>query len=221
MTTEDRKRRLAHWVKDPFSGLSHGLGAVLAVGALIWLIIRSQGKPWHLTSFAIYGGTLVLLYVASALYHTVRVSPRAENALFGLDRAAIYAFIAGTYTPICLLALPREWGWALFGIVWGLAFAGIVIDLISRQRTPDWLQAVLYLATGWVVLVALGPLVRSLPLQALLWLAAGSLLYTIGAVICVKNRPRLVPGVFGPHDLWHVMVLAASVCHYVVMLHLF
>jgi hemolysin III len=207
-------------LRDPFCGISHAVGAGLAVAGLIALIVMSQGKPWHITSFAIYGGTLILLYIASALYHSLQVSPRAQTALYGFDRAAIYAFIAGTYTPICLLVLPPAWGWSLFGVVWGLAVVGVVIDIISRCRTPDWLQAALYLLTGWVFVVAIGPLVRNLTLSAFLWLMAGSLIYTVGAVICVKNRPHIRPGVFHAHDLWHVLVLAASVCHFIVMLHL-
>ncbi len=205
------------YLKDPFCGMSHAVGAVLALCGLVYLLIKSNGDPWRVTSFAVYGVTLFLLYTASALYHSLRVSPKAEDALYGFDRAAIYALIAGTYTPICLVALPMGWGWSLFGVVWGLAITGILIDVISRRRTPHWLQAVLYLLTGWVALVAIGPLFRSLPLAALGWLAAGCLIYTVGAVICVTERPRIRPGVFGAHELWHVLVLAGSACHFVVM----
>ena len=208
------------FLKHPFSGLSHAAGAVLAIAGLVFLIIQSHGDPWRITSFAVYGATLILLYVASALYHLLPVGPRATDALFGLDRAAIYALIAGTYTPVCLLALPGAWGWSLFGVVWGLAITGILIDVISRRRTPDWLQALLYLATGWLALVAIGPLLRSLPWPALACLAGGSLVYTVGAVICVRERPHLRPGVFGAHDLWHVLVLAGSACHFALMLFL-
>ena len=141
-----------------------------------------------------------------------------EERLYGLDRAAIYTLIAGTYTPICLLALPTAWGWSLLGVVWGLAVVGILVDIISRRRVPDWLQAALYLATGWVALVAIGPLVYSLPLVALLLLLAGCLIYTVGAIICVTNRPRLRPGFFDAHDLWHVLVMAGSACHFLMML---
>jgi hemolysin III len=102
-------------------------------------------------------------------------------------------------------------------VVWGLAVTGIVADILSRRRAPDWLTALLYLVTGWVAVVAIGPLVRALPGAALLWLLAGCMIYTVGAVICVKERPRLRPGVFGAHDLWHVLVLAGSVCHFVLM----
>jgi len=204
--------------KHPFSGLSHLTGALLSLAGLVLLLVAAWGKPWHLVAFAVYGATLVLLYTASALYHLLRLSPRHEQGLYGLDRAAIYALIAGTYTPICLVALPSAWGWSLLGVVWGLAATGILIDVISRQRTPDWLQALLYLLTGWAALVALGPLLVSLPPAALVWLLAGCLIYTIGAIVCVTNRPRLFPGRFGAHDLWHVLVIAGSTCHFVLML---
>lgn len=207
-------------IREPFCGISHAVGAGLSVAGLIALILLSQGKPWHLTSFAIYGGTLILLYIASSLYHSLQVSPRAQKALYGFDRAAIYALIAGTYTPICLLVLPPAWGWSIFGVVWGLAVVGVLVDLISRCKTPDWLQAVLYLVMGWVFVVAIVPLVKAMTLSAFLWLLAGSLIYTFGAVICVANKPHIRPGVFHAHDLWHVLVLAGSVCHFIVMLML-
>ncbi len=205
--------------KHPFSGLSHLAGALLSLAGLALLLVSAWGKPWHLVSFAVYGATLVLLYTASALYHLLRLPARKEQRLYGLDRAAIYALIAGTYTPICLLALPPVWGWSLLGIVWGLAAVGILVDVISRQRTPDWLQALLYLLTGWSALVAIGPLLLSLAPAALLWLGAGCLIYTVGAAVCVTERPRLFPGRFGAHDLWHVLVLAGSACHFVLMFH--
>lgn len=217
MEQNDKKR---FRLKDPFSGISHAVGAVLAIAGLVTLIILAQGRPWHVTSFAIYGGTMILLFLASALYHSLRVGPRTSTALYALDRAAIYALIAGTYTPLCWLALPSGWGWTLFGIVWGLALMGIIGDFLFQRRTPDWVQMVLYFAVGWVALIAIVPLVKSLSWPALFWLGMGSVLYTVGAFICVTERPRLRPGVFGAHDLWHVFVLAASACHFIVMLFL-
>lgn len=205
------------FIKHPFSGLSHLLGAALALAGMVFLLVQVWGRPWHVAAFAVYGATLVFLYMASALYHLLKVPPRQEDRLYGLDRAAIYTLIAGTYTPICLLVLPAAWGWSLLGVVWGLAVLGIVVDIIARRKTPDWLQAVLYLVTGWLAVVALGPLVRHLTLAALLWLGAGCLIYSLGAVICVTNRPRLLPGLFGAHDLWHVLVMAGSVCHFILM----
>ncbi len=209
--------KLAYRWKDPFCGFSHLLGAVLSLLGLMVLLGTAWGKPWHMTSFAIYGLTLTLLYTASGFYHLLRVKPHVERRLYGLDRAAIYALIAGTYTPICLVVLRGGWGWTLFGLVWGLAVAGIVADILSQRRIPDWLTALLYLITGWIAIVAIGPLVRALPPAALGWLFAGCLIYTVGAVICVKERPRLKPGIFGAHDLWHVLVLAGSLCHFVLM----
>ena len=206
------------YIKHPFSGLSHAGGAILSLVGLVFLLVAAGGRPWHTISFAIYGATLVLLYTASALFHSIRTSPQGERRLFAFDRAAIYLLIAGTYTPICLLVLPGIWGWSILGVVWGLAILGIVVDILCHCKTPDWAQAVLYLLTGWVVLAAIGPLVKALPLAALLWLAAGCLIYTVGAVICVTNRPRLRPGVFDAHDLWHVLVIGGSVCHFIVML---
>jgi hemolysin III len=213
-----RMRRVGLTLKHPFSGLTHLSGALLSLAGLVVLLVAARGRPWHTISFAIYGAALVFLYTASALYHLLRLPPHQERRLYGLDRAAIYALIAGTYTPICLVALPTAWGWSLLGAVWGLAAAGILLDVIARQRTPDWLQALLYLLTGWAALVALGPLLVSLPPAALWWLLAGCLVYTAGAFVCVTDRPRLFPGRFGAHDLWHVLVLAGSSCHFVLTL---
>jgi len=212
------RRRLRYPFKHPFSGLSHLAGAALSLVGLLVLIVAAGGKPWHTVAFAVYGATLVVLYTASALYHLLHVPRAQEERLYALDRAAIFALIAGTYTPICLIALPPAWGWSLLGVVWGLAAVGIVVDILARCRTPHWLQALLYLVTGWVALVALGPLVRALPPAGLGWLAAGCLVYTVGAVVCVTERPRLKPGLFGAHDLWHVLVLAGSICHFILML---
>jgi hemolysin III len=205
-------------IKEPVSALSHGAGAVLSLVGLAILLGVAWGKPWHLATLAVYGTTLFLVYLASALYHSLRVSPRWEGRLLGLDRAAIFCLIAGTYTPVCLVALGGGWGWTLFGVVWGLAIVGILVDIISRRQMPDWVTALLYLMMGWLALVAIGPLVRALPLAALLLLLGGCLIYTIGAVICVLDRPKLRPGVFGAHELWHVLVLAGSACHFALML---
>lgn len=203
-------------LKDPYSGLIHWIGAAFAVVGLIALLLEADGRPWHIWSFAIYGATLILLFTSSALYHSLRVSERLETALFGLDRAAIYLLIAGTYTPVCLLALRGGWGWSIFGVVWGCAVAGIVTDIVLRCKTPSWLQALFYLVTGWVVVVAIVPLMRALSPMALGWLAAGCVLYTVGAVVCFKH-PKPLPGRFAAHDVWHVMVVAASACHWVMM----
>lgn len=203
-------------LKDPFSGLSHGVGALLGIVALVLLLIWSKGDPWRTTAFAIYGTTLILLYTGSALYHSLKVSKKTEGVLYGLDRTGIYLLIAGTYTPLCLLPLRGGWGWSLFGVIWGLAIVGIVTDWILKQRVPHWLQALLFILMGWVFLVAIVPIFKTLSTAALCWLAAGGLIYSIGGAICVKH-PKPQPGRFHFHDLWHVMVLAASACHFIFM----
>jgi hemolysin III len=203
--------------RDPFSGLSHLGGALCSVAGLVVLIVLSAGKPWHLTGFAIYGASLVLLYSASALYHLPRVSQAQIRKLLVLDQVGIYLLIAGTYTPICLVSLRGPWGWSLLGVVWGIAVAGIAMR-VFWQRAPEWVCVALYLVMGWLCVVAISPLVRALPLMGVGWLVLGGLCYTIGAVVFATQRPRLWPGTFGSHDLWHVFVLSGSACHFILML---
>lgn len=207
------------WLREPFSGLSHLAGAGLSVAGMVVLLVLARGKPWHVTSFAVYGGSLVLLYLSSAVYHLLPVGPRWVKRLLAVDQAAIYFLIAGTYTPLCLTALRGAWGWSLFGVVWGLAVTGVILRFAWR-RAPHWLCFVLYLVMGWLCVIAAPPLAKALHPAALGWLVAGGLVYTLGAVVFATERPRLWPGIFGSHDLWHVMVLGGSACHFVVMLHL-
>jgi hemolysin III len=204
-------------LKDPFCSLSHALGSLLAVAGLVLLIVWSKGDPWRVTSFAVYGATLILLFAASALYHGLRVSKRTEGVLYGLDRTGIFLLIAGTYTPVCLVGLGGGWGWSLFGVVWGLAAVGITLDWATRQKLPHWVAALLYLVMGWVFLVALKPMLAALTSAMLSWLAAGAVLYSVGAAICVRHPEAHPEKKLHFHDLWHAMVLGASACHFVLM----
>jgi hemolysin III len=209
---------LKRWhLREPVSGLSHLAGAAFATLGLILLLVVARGKPWHLTGFAIYGATLVFLYLASTVYHLAPVGPRWQARLLALDQVAIYALIAGTYTPLCLVQLRGAWGWSLLGMVWGLACIGVVLRL-SWRSAPSWLPLPIYLVMGWLCIIAAGPLTGALPAAGLLALLAGGLLYTVGAVVFVTERPRLWPGRFGAHDLWHMFVLGGSACHFAVML---
>jgi hemolysin III len=204
-------------IREPFNGLSHLTGAFLSAGGLLALLAVAPGKPWHLTGFSIYGGSLVLLYAASTLYHSLPTGPRGVRRLLVLDQVAIYLLIAGTYTPICLVPLRGPWGWSLLGVVWGIGLAGIALR-VAWRRQPVWLPVALYLLMGWLAVVALGPLAAVLPGPGLAWLAAGGAAYTTGAAVFASKRPRLWPGVFGSHELWHVFVLGGSACHFIVML---
>src|ERR1041385_5225425 len=147
-------------VKDPFSGFSHLCGAGLGIAALVSLVLLARGKPWHLSAFAIYGATLVVLYSASALYHLLPVGPRRTEQLRIFDHIGIYLLIAGTYTPVCLIPLRGSWGWSLFGVVWGMAVAGIAIELAWRSA-PRWLGLALYLVMGWLALGGISPPTRA------------------------------------------------------------
>jgi hemolysin III len=204
-------------LREPFNGLSHLLGALLGLAALVVLVGLARGKPWHLSGFAIYGATLILLYTASALYHSLPLGERGLQRLLLFDRVGIYLLIAGTYTPLCLVPLRGAWGWSLLGLVWGLALFGGLCEILWRGA-PQWITTGLYLVMGWLAVIAFGPLLRTLTGVGLDWLVAGGIVYTVGAVICLTERPRLWPGTFGAHELWHLFVLGGSACHFVMML---
>lgn len=194
--------------------LTHGLGAGLSGAGLVLLVIRSaqHGDAWHVVSTAIFGATLVLLYTASTLYHSFR-SERTKQVLQKFDHAAIFLLIAGTYTPFVLVTLRGPWGWSLFGVVWGLAVAGVTLKfwLAGRFRLASTL---IYLAMGWLVLVAIKPLLAALPAGGIKLLLAGGLCYTGGAGFYLWKRLPY------HHAVWHLFVLAGSACHWAaVYLH--
>ena len=204
-------------VREPFCGWSHLCGVVLSVAGLLTLVFLSSGKPWHLTGFVIYGLSLITLYTASTLYHSLPVSPRRVEQLLVFDQVAIYLLIAGTYTPLCLVPLRGPVGWTLLAVIWGIAVAGSIVR-VTWRAAPQWLPVVLYLLMGWLSVAAYQPLVQSLPAPALGWLLAGGLVYTAGTVVFALERPRLWPGRFSSHELWHLFVLGGSACHFVLML---
>lgn len=206
-------------IRDPFCGLSHGIGAILSVVALIVLLILAQGRFWHTVSFAIYGATLILLYSASALYHSLILEEQHVTRLQRFDHIGIYLLIAGTYTPVCLIALRGAWGWSLLTAEYIMAAIGI-LGILLLKKMPAWLRVTLYLLMGWLCVIAMTPLRGVLPPGAMGWLVAGGLTYSIGTVIFATEWPNLWPGRFHAHDLWHVFVLGGSACHFILMLRL-
>jgi len=201
-------------IRDPFSGVSHFVGAVLALIGLVVLAVLAWGQPTKLAAFAIYGSGAVALYLASAIYHSLHTeSPWPQR----FDHMAIYVMIAGTYTPVCLVALPGQLGYSMLGIEWGLALVGIIAN-VWFGGGPAVMRVVLYLGMGWLAVIAIPQLRGVMPPQAVTWLLAGGILYSLGTVIYATERPKLWPGKFGAHDLWHVFVLAASGCHFLMML---
>jgi hemolysin III len=205
---------IARFIKDPFSGLSHALGAVLAVAALVLMLVFTEGGAMRYVALSIYGTSLILLFSASAMAHSIHCSEEVGERLDRLDYAAIFLLIAGTYTPLCLTVLRGPWGWTLFGIEWGLALMGATLVLASKS-VRRW-TLLLYIPMGWLLITAMGPLIRLLPIDALIFLIVGGIIYSLGAIVFLTGRPKLFPGKFGSHDLWHVMVLLASGCHLVM-----
>ncbi|MDY6979019.1 MAG: hemolysin III family protein [Pseudomonadota bacterium] len=197
---------------ERFNTISHLVGASLALaGVVVLLVVASvSGEVLRVVSFSVYGATLFLLYLISTLYHGLR--GRAKRVFRILDHQAIYLLIAGTYTPFTLVTLQGSTGWWLFGAIWGLAVLGMVIDGVFRHgiRVAPF---VIYFLMGWLILLALGPLLAELPLNGFAWLLAGGLLYTGGIVFFALDRryPWM-------HGLWHLCVLGGSISHYVAIL---
>lgn len=205
-------------LRDPVSGLTHCIGAALAVLATVLLIVRSVNPalPWHIVTFSIFGGGMILLYTASTLYHWLPVSEYWVGVLRRVDHSMIFFYIAATYTPICLIPLRGPWGWSMFGGVWGLALAGILMK-VFWMNAPRKLSTGIYLAMGWLVLVGIYPLVRTMSPASLVWLVAGGLVYSVGAVIYAIKWPDPFPRHFGFHEIFHLFVIGGSFCHFVVM----
>ena len=194
------------------SALTHGLGAVASVagGAVLVTLAAVFGDAWQVVGASVFCASLVLLYTASTLYHAVW-HRAARPRLQVFDHCAIYVLIAGTYTPFTLVGLRGGWGWTLFGVVWGLAAAGVVFKLFCTGKFRR-LSTFIYLGMGWMAVVATGPLVSALPVSALLWLVAGGLSYTAGTYFYLNRR---IPYA---HAIWHLFVLGGSACHFVAVL---
>ncbi len=193
---------------ERFNSLTHLVGAVLALAGLVALLVTAgrQGDPWKITSFAIYGTALLLLYVCSVLFHSLR--GRAKVVFQKLDHCAIYLLIAGTYTPFALVTLRGAWGWTLFGIVWGFALLGIMQELLIAGGARV-VSVVIYLLMGWCALIAVVPLATALSLAGFAWVLAGGAVYTVGVVFYAYDD-RLIHG----HGVWHLCVLGGSGAHF-------
>ena len=193
------------------SALTHGLGAVaaLAGGAVLITLAAIYGDGWQLGASIVFGITLLLLYTASTLYHAIQ-HPVAKGRLKVFDHCAIYLLIAGTYTPFTLIGLRGPWGWGLFAAIWTLAIAGVVFKLFYTGRVKV-LSTALYIAMGWLVVVAIKPMLESIDGWTLGWLFAGGLSYTLGTYFYHRESIRY------SHAIWHLFVIGGSVCHFVAV----
>lgn len=198
---------------EPFNAVSHSVGVVGAVFALVFLVWQAEGA-FATTAYAVYGASLVFVFAASTLYHALPVSPRARRVLQRVDHSAVFVVIAGSYTPVCLLALPTGWGSALLGVVWSLTAVGVVTKTVFPQL-PRWATVGIYLAMGWTAIVALKPMFAVFSWAGLAWLFAGGIVYTLGALVYGLKWPDPLPDHVGFHGVWHVFVLAGSVSHFV------
>lgn len=223
-----KTRRHEEKGRDPYDGLrpwsavTHGVGAVLAVVGTVLLSVRSalrQLGPWA-SAFSIYGASMILLYTASTLYHCLNTSVRGRLALRKWDHCSIYLLIAGTYTPLCLMPLRTvgAWGWTLFGVIWGLAIAGIVMTMFW-VNSPRWVTSGVYLFMGWLAVIALYPLWTVLGGAGLFWLLLGGVLYTVGGVSYALKWPGRDNPRFGCHEIFHVFILLGSIAHFMLMYH--
>jgi hemolysin III len=189
------------------NSITHGIGSLLSIVGMVVLIIVAavHGTAWHIVGAAVFGGSLILLYLCSTLYHALP-GKRVKRVFKILDHSAIYILIAGTYTPFAIISLRGSWGWSLLAVIWTLAITGVVLKSVLIHRLQR-LSTVIYVLMGWLALVAIRPLLHVLPWHGFVWLLAGGLAYTAG-VIFYSSRYRY------SHAVWHLFVIAGSVCHY-------
>ena len=195
-------------IEEKINIISHATGFIISIVALVLLVTYANllGDVWHIVSFSIFGASLIILYAASTFYHSAK-NPELRNRLKVIDHASIYVLIAGTYTPFTLVTLNGTIGWVIFGTTWGLALTGIILKLFFTGKY-DLFSTIMYVLMGWVIVFAIKPLINNLPLEGLLWLFAGGISYTIGAILYSIKKIKF------NHAIFHMFVLLGSFCHF-------
>ncbi|MCK5061994.1 hemolysin III family protein [Candidatus Parcubacteria bacterium] len=203
---------------EPISSLTHFIGLMLSIAGLVLMIVAAakHGTAWHVTGFSIFGASLVLLYLASTVYHFIPKTSRLKKIFLRVDLSFIFILIAGTYTPLVLLPLRGPWGWTIFGLVWGLALLGLFIQ-IFKIRIKSWQAVLLYLFTGWLAVIALPVLWDVFSSASITWLFLGGIFYTVGVLFF--SLDKLIPLFrwFGMHEIFHILVMAGSFSHFWLM----
>lgn len=210
-----------HRDNDIVSGILHAIGIGCAIAALVLMIVFSAiaGDTWKVVATSIFGTGLILLYTASALYHLFPIRwVRAKQLFRTLDYSMIFVLIAATYTPLCLTVLRGGWGWSIFGIIWLLAITGVVLK-ISSWDIPQWIYIGKYVLMGWLILIAILPLIERMPQAGLFWLVLGGVLYTLGVLFFALDGKVGRMRYFGMHEIFHSFVLAGSFSHFWMVLH--
>lgn len=210
-------------IKDPGSAITHFIGMLLAVIAAAPLLALAalQSSRSVILAFAVFACSMILLYGASALYHTLNISEKVNQILRKVDHMMIFLLIAGSYTPICVIPLRSTVGYPLLALVWATAAAGMLINAFWIT-CPKWFSSLIYISMGWLCVLAMVPLVQSLPTAAFVWLVTGGIIYTIGGIIYALKLPIFNSRhqFFGSHEIFHLFVMAGSLCHYVTMFYI-
>lgn len=211
---------IGKYARDPVSGFTHLLGAMLGLLGLCFLLLRlpPSGDWRSVTAALVFGSSLVLLYLSSAAYHLLHVSDQVRLVLRRIDHALIFTLIAGTYTPFCMVTLRESSGTWILWTVWSIAIAGFFLS-VFWIHAPRWLTTALYLFMGWFAALYIKSLYLALSAPAFAWLVAGGLSYTLGAIVYALKRPDPFPPHFGFHEIWHLMVLAGSACHFISIMY--
>jgi len=204
-------------LREPVNSITHWIGAVLALAGLIALLIVGWSTPAKIISLIIYGVSLIAMFSASATYHMVRVKGKALEIFRKIDHSAIYLLIAGTYTPFCVNAFEGFWKWGMLSIIWSLAMIGIIAK-VFYIHAPRWLNAGIYLVMGWLCVAAAGQMLAVLSVWVFGWLIGGGVIYTLGAIVYITKIFNFIPGVFGFHELWHILVMLAAAAHFVAVM---
>lgn len=207
--------KLLNHLREPMNGFTHFVGVIFSIIALFLLANISKDST-HLISLSTFGLGLLLLYLTSTLYHWLKISEQGIKRLRQADHIMIFINIASTYTPVCLLALHNSYGTELLFAVWSVAVIGIIIKLFWMSA-PRWLSTSIYLIMGWLAVIVIVPLFNVLPVFALIWLFAGGLFFTIGAVIYARKKPDPFPGILGFHEIFHLFVLLGSFSHFIMI----
>ena len=211
---------LSLFVKDPGSALTHFIGMIMAaIAALPLLAVAARHDSYHaVAAFAIFAGSMILLYAASTIYHTFNISEKMNKILRKADHMMIFILIAGSYTPICVIPLKDTVGYPLLALVWTVAIIGMILKG-CWINCPKWLSSVIYIGMGWLCVLAFVPIFHNLPRAGFGWLLAGGIIYTIGGVIYALKLPIFnnKHKYFGSHEIFHLFVMAGSACHFVVM----
>ena len=206
-------------IKDPGSAITHFVAMILAMLAASPLLIKaSSDGTLHVAALAVFIVSMILLYGTSTIYHTLDISPKINKLLKKFDHMMIFILIAGTYTPVCLIVLGDRTGWGLLALVWAIAAVGILIKA-CWITCPKWFSSVLYIAMGWVCILAITKIISALPTAAFGWLLAGGLIYTAGGIIYALKMPLFNARHknFGSHEIFHLFVMGGSFCHYIMM----